>query len=348
MISLYCWSSGQKAGMWLNPELLRTHADQLRASPDVYWINLENPTPEEEALVLEEFFPVHRLSFRDITLQRREGTEVPHFPKVEEFPDYLFVVINPLGQRLLDRIKGKKADPTEKRGASLTQLSVVLTRRILITHHYEPLAAIAELRTFIEKHEEQSARGPDYLFHIVLDALVDEFAPLLDRLQDILDRMETKVFQSPGQAMLLRLLKMKRQITLLRKTLIYEREITARLARGEFSLIDEREMVYYRNVYDHVVRFTELIESARETASDLMQTHLSAASNKLNEVMKALTMISTTVLPMTLISGIYGMNFDPGVWPASTKDYLGFLGAVGLMLASGLGSFAFFKWKGWI
>lgn len=334
--------------MWLNAELLRTRAEQLRAAPDVYWIDLENPTPEEETLVLEQFLPVHRLTFRDVTLQRREGTEVPHFPKVEEFPDYLFVVINPLGQRLVDRIKGTKADPTAKRGATLTQLSVVLTRQVLVTHHYEPLSAVADLRQFLEKHEEQSARGPDYLFHLVLDNLIDEFAPLLDRLHDVLDRMEVRVFRRPTQKLLVRLMKIKRQIVLLRKTLIYEREITARLARGEFTLIDEREMVYYRNVYDHVVRFTELIESARETATDLMQTHLSAASNKLNEIMKVLTMISTTVLPMTLISGVYGMNFDEGVWPASTRDVLGFLGALGLMTLSGLGSLLFFRWKGWL
>ena len=88
--------------------------------------------------------------------------------------------------------------------------------------------------------------------------------------------------------------------------------------------------------------------AARETATDLMQTHLSAASNKLNEVMKVLTMISTTVLPMTLISGIYGMNFDEGVWPASTKDVWGFLGSVGLMSVSALASLVFFRWKGWI
>jgi magnesium transporter len=134
----------------------------------------------------------------------------------------------------------------------------------------------------------------------------------------------------------------------LRKTLIYEREITARLARGEFTLIDEREMVYYRNVYDHVVRFTELIESARESASDLMQTHLSAASNKLNEIMKVLTMISTVVLPMTLIAGIYGMNFEQNVLPDFKESAFGFWIALGLMGLTGVGAFIFFRWRNWI
>src|SRR5262245_66207132 len=92
------------------------------------------------------------------------------------------------------------------------------------------------------------------------------------------------------------------------------REVLARLMRWDFALVNEREIAYYRNVYDHLVRFTELIESAREMVSDLMQTHLAATSNKLNEIMKVLTMISTTVLPMALISGIYGMHLEKNVW----------------------------------
>src|SRR5205823_10346612 len=138
---------------------------------------------------------------------------------------------------------------------------------------------------------------------------------------------------------------LKRNIILLRKTMIYEREVLARLSRGEFALIEERERVYYRNVYDHLIRFTELIEASREMVMDLMQTHLAAASNKLNEIMKVLTMISTTILPMTLIAGIYGMNFKE-LFP-DTDTPGGFWIALGLMALSGLGSYLFFKWKRW-
>src|SRR5439155_921201 len=97
-------------------------------------------------------------------------------------------------------------------------------------------------------------------FHIVLDALVDQFAPLLERLHRELDRLEARVFRRPTPRLLRRLLRVKRRVALLRKTLVQERELTARLARGEFALIDEREMAYYRNVHDHVVRFAELID----------------------------------------------------------------------------------------
>jgi magnesium transporter len=365
MISLYCWSSGQKAGLWINAELLQTHTEQLRNAPDVYWIDLDNPTPEEEKLVFEQFLPVHRLSLMDITREHREKAGQPHLPKVEEFPDYLFVVVNPLSQRLMDSVQGKLAHPERKgKGRSedgeqlpalpqlehkskgmVTQLSTILTKKVLITHHYEPVVAIEELRAFLSKHEEQSERGPDYLFHLILDAMVDQFAPVLDHIHSTLDRIEEKVFGKPTQQLLLRMLKLKRRIILLRKLLMYEREVTARLARGDFTLIDEREMAYYRNVYDHVVRFTELVEAAREMATDLMQTHLSVSSHKLNEVMKVLTMISTVVLPMTLVAGIYGMNFD---YMPELKEGWGYPFALVVMLLLGAGSFLFFRWKKWI
>jgi magnesium transporter len=343
MISLYRWSPEQGAA-WLDPAALRTEAEALRDAPGVYWVDLEAPTPDEEALVFERFCPVHPLTLRDITLLRRPGKRLPHLPKVEEFPDYLFVVINPPGRHLLDRIAGKQPGPADRARPLLTQLSAVLTRWALVTHHYEPLPAVAELRVFLQKHQDQSGRGPDYLFHIVLDALIDQFAPLLDRVHGELDRLEGRVFRRPTPRLLRRLLRLKRRVALLRRTLTLEREVAARLARGEFGLIEEREMAYYRNVYDHVVRFTELLDGARENATDLLQTHLAATGNRLNEVMKALTMISTVVLPMTLVAGIYGMNFKH--MPELEWEY-GYPLALGLMALTGVASFTFFRWKGW-
>ena len=223
----------------------------------------------------------------------------------------------------------------------------MLTRRVLVTHHYEPVVSCADLRDHLRRHDAQAGRGPDYLFHIVLDVMVDQYAPLLDSFDDALDTIERAVFRRPRPAVLMELLRLKRTIIGLRKTLIYEREVLARLSRGEFALIGEREGVYYRNVYDHLIRFTELIESSREMVTDLSQTHLSAQSNRLSEVMKVLTMISTTILPMTLIAGVYGMNFEKNVWP-DFKSSWGFAFALGLMALSGLGSLAFFRWKKWV
>lgn len=340
MISVYSWSESTGRCSHGGPEALPP-ADAL---PDTLWIDLEAPTPEEEKLVLEQFFRVHVLTLEDITRPRREPEQPPHFPKVEEFPDYLFVIVNPLSPLVAETVLGR--DGEEEHHRINRQLSAVLTKNLLITHHGDPLDPIKQLRVSLQKHEEHAGRGPDYLFHLVLDCMVDEYAPLLDKVDDSLDVLEVEVFTKPSAKILADLLTLKRGIIGLRKTMIYEREVLARLSRGEFGLIDAREMVYYRNVYDHLIRFTELIEASREMVMDLMQTLLASQANKLNEIMKVLAMISTTILPMTLIAGVYGMNFKK--WFPELEWEYGYPFALGLMTVAGAVSFAFFRWMKWI
>jgi magnesium transporter len=344
MISIFCWNQASRCGQVLTPEALRSRLDELKAGPDVVWIDLSNPDAAEERLVFQEFLPIHTLSLEDVTRLRREPEAPPHFPKVEEFPDYLFVIVNPLADPFLDSIRRPMPLGRLPKGP-VTQLSAIVTRHVLITHHYEPLSCIENLKGFLGRHEGQAERGPDFLFHLVLDALVDQYAPAVDHFDDVLDEIEPQVFEQPTQALYMRLLRMKREIILLRKTMIHEREVLARLARGEFALVDEREMVYYRNVYDHLVRFSDRIESSRDLVTDLMQTHLAATSNRLNSIMELLTMISTVVLPMTLVAGIYGMNFKhmPEIeWP------WGYPFALALMAATGLAGYLFFRWTRWL
>lgn len=344
MISLYRWDARTGQGSWQELAALPAErADQL-AADEVWWIDLEDPSPEEEAAVFEHFLPIHPLSAEDVTRPRRDPGQWPHFPKVEEFKDYLFVIVNPLRPEFL-------ADPARRtpnvsyRSPSNVQLSAVLTRRVLITHHYQKLSSVESVKQFLDRHAEQAARGPDYLLHLILDALVDEYAPVVDRVADRLDTIEMHLFQRTPTRVLSRILRLKRQIVALRKTLILEREVLMRLTRGEFALVDEREIVYYRNVFDHLVRYTELIETSREMVSDLLQSYLAAMSNRLNSIMKVLAMISTVVLPMSLIASIYGMNFHKGMLELDWD--FGYPFALGLMALTGIVAVALFWWKKW-
>jgi magnesium transporter len=344
MISVFSWNAERNEWKWAGPEWLEGKTWTGVGPPEVVWIDLEAATAEEERLVYEGYLPVHPLTIEDINRMRRLPGEAPHFPKAEEFGDYLFVVVNPLDSEVRQRFEREGKVPAEAHEMT-SQLSAILTHRVLVTHHYRPLISIAELRSYLERHPSHAARGPDYLFHLVLDATVDLYAPVLDALDASLDRIEDEVFARANHGVLARLLELKRLIISLRKTLVYQREVLARLSRREFALIDDREAVYYRNVYDHLVRFTDLIESSREMVGDLLQTHLAAAANRLSEVMKVLTMISTAILPMALITGIYGMNFD--VLPGKNWR-LGFAFSLALMGLSGLASFIYFRWKKWI
>ncbi|MGL6095340.1 MAG: magnesium/cobalt transporter CorA [Fimbriiglobus sp.] len=321
----------------------------------VIWVDLDSPTAEEEAWAFQRFFPIHPLTLEDVRKPRERPDEGAHLPKAEEFQDYLFVVVNPLPP-WAGKPTGKPASPADsfpddpvtrpklsKHGRP--QLSAILTEKVLFTHRYEPLGCLADVHTYVDRHKDCGHRGPDFLFHLILDVMVDEYAPVVERIADQLDRLEAKLFTRPTADLLHRLLKLKRRVTFLRKTLILEREVLFRLQRGEFALVDAREMAYYRNVYDHLVRYTDLIENAREMVSDLMETHLSATSHRLNEVMKLLTMTSTVLLPMTLVAGVYGMNFEH---MPELKWVNGYYFAIALMAAIAAGAVGFFRWKRWL
>src|SRR5438045_3383438 len=142
MIRLYRWNIKENHGCWVEARELQQKKEELRAA-DVLWIDLENPTPEEETLVFQQFFPIHFLSFEDVTRLRRIPDRPPHLPKVEEFPDYLFVIVNPLQQRVAEGLCDGR-DPVLPEGTATTQLSAVLTHSLLLTHHYEPLASVTE------------------------------------------------------------------------------------------------------------------------------------------------------------------------------------------------------------
>lgn len=349
MISVLHWDAATKACTVREREHLPQTSQDV-APDDVWWVDLVDPTPEEEQFIFGSFFRVHPLTLEDITRARADPEHGSHLPKVEEFPNYLFVIVTPLppglGEALGPRKPGSPSPPSIRTlQRARPQLSAVLNHRVLVTHHYKPLSCVVAARGHIDRHTEAVRRGPDFLFHQVLDEMVDEYAPVIDRVAARLDSLESRLFKDPTPSLLARLLRLKRVVTGLRKTLILEREVLARLIRGEFELVDEREVVYYRNVYDHLVRYTELIEAAREMVSDLMETHLSAVSNRLNQVMKVLTMISTVVLPMTLVAGIYGMNFEhiPGL-----KWESGYLFAIAIMGLFGIGSLWFFRWRQWL
>ena len=305
------------------------------------WIDLEDPTPEEEERVFGQFLEVHPLTREDATRPRRMPDEGAHLPKVEEFLSYLLVIVNPLPG---DVCRGE-CDGQPTREWKRPQLTAILTHHVLITHHYDALPCVDIVRRQIERRGEQVKRGPDYVFHLLLDEMVDEYAPVVERFAEQLDGIETRMFRRPSRAILTRLLRLKRQVIFLRKTLILEREVLARLVRGEFGLVSRDEVAYYRNVYDHLVRYTELIEGSREMVSDLMQTHLAAASNKLNEVMKVLTMISIVGVVCTLIAGIYGMNFKH--MPELEWEY-GYPFALGIMLSAAGACLVVFRWKKWL
>jgi magnesium transporter len=327
---------------FLNNEIkklsLKELAQALQGTEGMLWVDLEAPNEAEEETILLSLFDFHPLAIEDC---QSGAEEEGHLPKVEDFNEYLFVIFNPVENP-------KSADPqTVSHGVEIrtAQLSAFMSRRTLVTHHYKPLRSIQYATQLLTKNPNVLGRGPDFLFHIIIDDVVDNYTPLLDSLDEAVDRMEEEVFRSPAQRTMVKILNLKRNIQTIRRVAVYQREMLNRLSRGEFRLITSDEMIYYRNVYDHLVRMTDLADSYRDIVAGLLDAYLSVTSNNLNRVMKVLTIISTIFLPLSVITGFFGMNFR--YLPGLEWEY-GAAGATVFMVAVAVGMLWVFKRNRWL
>ncbi len=252
------------------------------------WIDADS-ADGELADFLRDVLKLHPLAVEDI-LQDRPA------PKIEDYGDYLYVVVHglmPNGADALDTV----------------ELDVVLTGQWIFTHHQKSIAVEA-VRTELARNPRALERGPAFVAHAILDHLVDYYLPVVDTFDDELDQLEAQVVSDPSRAVLQKIFRLKRALQRLRRVAIHQREVLHRLSRGEFDVIPEKALPFYRDVFDHFVRVADLADGYRDALSGALEAYLSTVSNRMNEVMKALTLIATVFLPLTFIVGVYGMNFD--------------------------------------
>jgi magnesium transporter len=318
---------------------IKEFAGALHQPDGVFWVDMEDASDAEEETVLVSLLDFHPLAIEDLQRGREENG---HLPKVEDFADYLFIIFNPI------EAIGRKGTGSngEVLAIRTVQLSAFLSRRVLVTHHYRQLPAVANAVQLCVKNPMTLGKGPDFLFHIIIDHIVDSYTPILDWLDDAIDGMEDEVFQRPTQGTMERILQLKKDIMTVRRISTYQREMLHRLSRGEFApLVTDEETIYYRNVFDHLVRMSDLADAYRDVVSGLLDAYLSVTSNNLNQVMKVLTIISTIFLPLSFITGFFGMNFK--FLPGAEWEF-GVLAAAAFMLAVGLGMLWLFRRKHWM
>jgi magnesium transporter len=304
----------------------------------ILWVDMEDPMEAEEETLLVAMCDFHPIAIEDC---QRGKEEEGHLPKVEDYGDYLFVIFNPAE----GVPSAESSETTHLLEIRTSQLSAFLTSRLLVTHHYKPLRSINYAAQLCAKNPQYLGRGPDFLFHMIIDDVVDNYTPIMDNLDNALDQTEEEVFHQPEQSTMMRILMLKRNIMTVRRVALYQREMLNRLSRGEFPLITQDEMFYYRNVYDHLVRMTDLTDSYRDMVSSLLDAYLSVTSNKLNQVMKVLTIISTIFLPLSVITGFFGMNFVH--LPLSSWEHGVLFTALGMLVVA-VGMLILFKKNHWI
>jgi magnesium transporter len=224
---------------------------------------------------------------------------------------------------------------------------MVIGKTFIVTH--DPHNQVAkELSEELARSPKLLDKGPAYLAHAMLDRAVDRYLPIIDDLDRELDDLEHDVLRKAGTPkgppVLRRILRFKRTLQDLRRMAIHQREVLLRLARAEFDEIPREFTPFFRDVYDHFLRINDLVEAYRDLVTSSLEAYLSVQSNRMNEIMKTLTLISTVMLPLTFIAGVYGMNFKH----MPELDWvLGYPFALGLMATVALGILWFFRRKGW-
>jgi magnesium transporter len=179
----------------------------------------------------------------------------------------------------------------------------------MVTHHTEHITAIERLRSIYQRDARRLQRGADFLLFELADAIVADFMPCLDALDETSNDLEDEVFSNPTKETLPRIFTLKRAAIQLRRILSPQREVLNRLARDEYRVIDAKERVYFRGVYDHLVRLHDINEGVRDLIGGALDIYLSATSNRLNEEMRILTQVTVLGLPLTFLTGFFGMNF---------------------------------------
>ncbi|MBE7551417.1 MAG: magnesium/cobalt transporter CorA [Anaerolineales bacterium] len=303
-------------------------AEVLQNPEGLLWVSLEQPTEEELRAVLQDVFHFHPLAIEDCS---NDGYQAP---KVDVFGSYLFIIVHALQPEFpLDHL-------------DTIELNCFLGPNYLVTSHLAAkMAPVQAVWERLERDTRPLENGPDFLCYTILDRLVDEFMPLLDAMDDEIDRLEDDVLARPKPAILQRILSLKHSISTLRRIIAPQREVMNRLSRDDLPQITAQHHIYYRDIYDHLVRIHDLSESIRDVVTGTLDTYLSATSNRLNEVMKALTIVSTIFLPLSFVAGIYGMNFEN--FPEIHWQY-GYFYVWGVFILIVIGMLWFFRRRGWI
>lgn len=289
------------------------------------WIDVFNPDVEEMK-ILKEVFNFHDLAVEDCVhrLQR---------PKVDNYKDYYFIVLN--------AFKGRDV----KKGFLYSEIYIFIGEGYLVTIHWNELEVIKDASERVKNGVEVFKRGMDFILYILLDEIVDDYFPITDKIGDRIDNLEEIILRSPNKQIQGEILILKRNILKLRRVLSPQREVVNILLRHDFGIIAEENKLYYMDVYDHLLRIFDLIDTYQDLLASTLDLYMSQISNRMNEVMKVLTIITTIMMPLTVITGIYGMNFD---YMPFLREKAGYYTTLGIMGGIMLVEFIYFKVKKWL
>lgn len=321
MITIFVHRNGQTEQAssidraWLSP-----------TSGVILWVDLAAPSLPE-SLILSDTFAFHPLSVED-------AMSAMQYPKAEAYEGYLYVILHGIDYHATERC------------FSTRDVDFFLCPNCLVTVHDGHARAIAELREHAVRNPNLMSDGPVSLFHRIVDSMVDHYRPEIEKFEDRLDDLEKAVFERPDPVLIRRILEAKREVASLRRVVTPQRDVVARLARRDFTNITAEMSFHFRDVYDHIVRIADDAMIFQDRITGMLEAHLSNVSNRLNEVMKVLTVVATIFMPLTLLTGMYGMNIPLPRFLGSEAAQFWWL--FGIMIAVAAGMLVVFRRRHWI
>jgi magnesium transporter len=310
------------------PDVPPSELPALLKTPDTHvWVDAWGADNPEAVRIARDVFGFHPVAIDDCF-------EVREHPKIEGFEDHVFLITH-----------GIAAGATIQR-VDTVELDVFIGKNFLFTYHEKPSRSIAGARDLVERtHGSPLRRGMAFVLHAILDRQVDSMEALLDDLEERVQAVEDQVLVHPRGDDLVWLLGLKRTTLQLRRWMSKQREVVLRLARNEFALISAAEAVLFRDIYDHLFRYTDVLDTNREMITSLQETYLSVTNLRLGEIMKFLTLFTAVLMPLTVITGIYGMNFQHMPELAERWGYPAVLGLMAVVSGSIL---LWFRRRGWL
>ena len=308
----------------LNEGVVQAGGTELLDAPgSARWIDVEN-TDAEELGELGRRFGLHKLAVEDCLHQDQR-------PKLEEYPNHLFLVLNGFTHEAADICE-----------LTLHEHHFFIGPTWIISVHALPFSGVQNVWRRVQDDPAATlGRGPDFIAYLVADALVDQSFPILDHLNDELENLEVEIFERPESGQLQRIFALKRMLVHFRRVLSPQRDVVSLLSREGLPHLGQRNVIYFRDIYDHLVRVYEQIDSGRDLLGNAMDGYLSMVANRTNDITKQLTIFSTIFLPLSFITGFFGQNFD--VLSGAGFFWL----MMSTVVALPVGLIVWFRRKGW-
>ena len=284
-------------------------AAAIQDSGGLLWVDLQQEAIDRCRPLLLETFGFHPLAVED-------ALEEKHVPKVDAWDGYIYLVLHAI-----------QFMPEVERPLATLELDTFVGKNYLVTYSSKPIAALERVWENYQRDERSLARGAERLLYEISDELVADTLPVIEAIDDIIDTIEDEIFDNPGPHLLEQIFTYKRALLHLRRILTPQREVVNKLARGDYAVLDPDSRIFFRDVYDHLVRLYDITEGLRDLVGGALDTYLSVVSNRMNEVMKTLTIITTLFMPLAFLTGFFGTNFfqptiDLAGWTGKIAFYL--------------------------